>query len=176
MRHAGARLMPDRREKSPHDRASHFAPINAGDRMFRIRVERLIPKDIETVFDAITDHAGYERYPVVEKSTLLEEGGKDRNGEGALRYVHAGGIHFYERITAYERPTRMGYQIVDSKPCPIRHDLGEITLASAGQGTRIVWRSEGHIAIPLLGGLLDRVAEARATKSFARLLECIERD
>ena len=141
--------------------------------MFRIRVERLIPKDIETVFDAITDHAGYERYPVVAKSALLEEGGADRNGEGALRYVHAGGIHFYERITAFERPTRMGYQIVDSKPFPIRHDLGEITLSPEGVGTRVVWRSEGHIAVPVLGGLMDRLAETRATKSFARLLESI---
>jgi len=144
--------------------------------MFRIRVERLIPKSIETVFDALADHAGYERYPVVERSTLLEEGETDKNGEGALRYVRAGGIHFYERITAFERPTRMGYRIVESKPLPIRHDLGEIILSPEGRGTRVVWRSEGHIAIPVLGGLLDRVAEGRAAKSFTRLLECIELD
>lgn len=143
--------------------------------MFRIHVERVIPKDIDTVFELITDHAGYDRFPVVEKSTLLEPGVAEPNGAGAFRYIHAGGIHFYERITAFERPRLMGYRITRSRPFPIRHDLGEITLTAEGAGTKVVWRSEGHITIPLLGGLMDRVAEARATKSFTRLLECIER-
>ncbi len=104
--------------------------------MFRIHVERVIPKDIDTVFDLITDHASYDRYPVVEKSTLLEPGGAEPNGEGAFRYIHAGGIHFYERITAFERPSLMGYRITRSKPFPIRHDLGEITLTAEGAGTK----------------------------------------
>ncbi len=143
--------------------------------MFHIHVERLIPKDVDTVFELITDHAAYARYPVVEQSAVLEQGGADPNGEGALRYVHAGGIHFWERITAFERPRRMSYLIERSKPFPIRHDRGDITLTPEGGGTRVVWESEGHIDLPVVGNLLDRLAERRAATSFMRLLECIER-
>ena len=141
--------------------------------MFRIRVERLIPSDIETVFAALTDHAGYARFPGVAKASLLEPGPTDENGEGALRYIHGGGIHFYERITAYERPTRMCYRIEESKPLPIRHDLGEITLSEQGDATQVVWRSEGHIDLPLIGGLLDRLSESRAAGSFAAILDSL---
>jgi hypothetical protein len=106
---------------------------------------------------------------------VLEPGGAEPNGEGALRYIHAGGIHFYERITAFERPYRMSYLIERARPLPIRHDRGDITLTPEGDATRVVWESEGHIDVPGIGNLLDKLAEPRAGKSFARLLACMER-
>ena len=144
--------------------------------MFHIRVERLIRKDIDAVFGALSDHARYDRFAGVTRSTLLECGRLEDNGEGALRYIASGAIEFYERITCFERPTRMGYLIEKSAPFPIRHDRGDIVLAPAGGGgTLVVWESEGHIEIPILGSLvLDRLTESRGTRMFDRFLRSIE--
>lgn len=51
--------------------------------MIKIRVEYLIDKSPEEVFDAITDHENYDRYPGFDMSALLEPGRDERNGEGA---------------------------------------------------------------------------------------------
>ncbi|GGC59592.1 hypothetical protein GCM10011362_04970 [Marinobacter halophilus] len=55
--------------------------------MFRIHVERLLNTDINTVFEAIADHARYDRFPGVSKSLLIEEGKDEKNGTGALRII-----------------------------------------------------------------------------------------
>ncbi len=39
--------------------------------MIKIRVEYLMDKGAEDVFDAIADHENYERYPGIDSSTLL---------------------------------------------------------------------------------------------------------
>ena len=143
--------------------------------MFHIHIERLIDKDIDTVFEALSDHAGYERFAGVTRSVLLEQGKDERNGKGALRHIVSGPIEFYERIMCFERPTRMGYLIEKSGPLPVRHERGDITLAQEGDGTLVVWESDGHIQIPILGDLvLDRLAENRGGKMFHRFLKSIE--
>jgi len=53
--------------------------------LINIRVEYLLDMDVEDVFDAITDHENYDRYPGFDSSELLETGRTERNGEGALR-------------------------------------------------------------------------------------------
>ncbi len=75
--------------------------------MFRIHVERLLNTDINTVFEAIADHARYDRFPGVSKSVLVEEGKEEKNGMGALRIIGAGRLELSERITKFERPNRM---------------------------------------------------------------------
>lgn len=144
--------------------------------MFHIRVERLMETDIDTVFEALSDHAGYERYAGVRRSVLLEPGERETNGVGAVRYVRADRMEFQERITEFERPNRMGYLILESRPLPIRHERGEITLAPYGDGTRVVWESVGHVAVPVLGRLfLDRLAEESGRRAFSGFLRSIDR-
>lgn len=70
--------------------------------MFRIHVERVLGKDIDTVFEAISDHARYVRFPGVSKSLLIEEGRDEKNGTGALRIIGAGRLELTERITRFE--------------------------------------------------------------------------
>jgi uncharacterized protein YndB with AHSA1/START domain len=143
--------------------------------MFHIRVERLVRKDIDTVFEALSDHAGYDRFAGVTRSVLLEQGNEEKNGVGALRHIVSGVVEFHERIVRFERPTRMGYLIEKARPLPMRHDRGDITLTPKGDGTLVVWESEGHIEIPILGDLvLDRLAESRGAGSFDRFLQSIE--
>jgi uncharacterized protein YndB with AHSA1/START domain len=143
--------------------------------MFHIRVERLMGKDIEAVFEALSDHAGYEHYAGVKSSVLVETGERDKNGTGAVRHVQVGLMEFHERITDFERPTRIGYRIMKSSPLPIRHERGGITLTPEGGSTRVVWESVGRVDIPVLGGLiLDKLAEHWGIRAFHEFLKSIE--
>jgi len=144
--------------------------------MFRIKVEHIVEKEIEHVFDVITDHVNYKNFPGIDKSILLEEGVSERNGEGALRIIGAGLFELKERITHFERPSKMHYQIEASSPIAMRHDKGEITLEPVGDNTRVLWVSEGHMNVPLIGNLLlDKIIEMKITKSFQHILNAIER-
>ncbi|MEC7816036.1 MAG: SRPBCC family protein [Pseudomonadota bacterium] len=143
--------------------------------MFRIHVERVVGKDIDTVFEAIADHARYDRFPGVGKSVLLEEGKDEKNGAGALRVIGAGRLELTERITRFERPNRMDYRIEKSSPFRVQHTRGEIVLKPEGEQTRVIWISEGAVKVPLLGKVMDRMAERSFSKAFSSLLKVIER-
>lgn len=144
--------------------------------MFHIYVERMIEKDIETVFEALSDHASYDQFAGVDRSVLVEEGHAERNGEGALRIIGAGPLELHERITGFERPVRMHYRIEKFSPFPLDHRRGEITLQRSGKGkTRVVWISSGHIKLPLAGHVLDRLAQKQFSKVFDAVLQAIGR-
>lgn len=143
--------------------------------MFRIQVERTLAKDIDSVFEAISDHANYHRFPGVDKSVLVETGTEEQNGAGALRIIGAGPLELTERITKFERPTLMHYRIEKSRPFAVDHTRGEIKLTAAGDSTRVTWISEGRVKVPLVGRVLDGVAERSFTRAFNSLLKAIER-
>ena len=143
--------------------------------MFRIHVERVLARDIDTVFEALSDHARYDRFPGVDKSRLVEEGKDEKNGTGALRVIGSGRLELTERITRFERPVRMHYRIEKSSPISVQHTKGEIVLQPEGDQTRVTWISEGHVRVPLLGRLMDRLAERSFSRAFRSLLKAIER-
>lgn len=139
--------------------------------MFRIRVEEFVESDIESVFEKLTDHENYKQFAGIERSVLLEEGKTEKNGVGALREIESNPFVLRERILEFERPTRMTYLIESTKPIGMRHHKGEITLTAEGSGTRVVWISEGHIRIPLLGNLVfDRMVEKRISRAFSKII------
>ena len=143
--------------------------------MFKIKVDCVLNKNIEAVFDIITDHGNYKQFPGINKSKLLEEGKNEKNGEGALRIIDAGLFKFRERITCFERPNKMHYLIEETNPIPMQHDKGEITLEKMGKKTRVLWLSEGHIKVPIIGGALDKLVEFQISKAFRTILNYIER-
>lgn len=142
--------------------------------MFRIHVDLQLRSDIDTVFDVLTDHAGYTRFRGIDAAELLEPGSDEPNGTDALRRIGAGPLQFVERITRFERPRLMHYRIERAKPFPMRHDLGEITLTAVDGGTRVVWNSEGHIRIPVLGHVMDRLLQDRIGRQFRSMLRHID--
>ncbi|WP_341582497.1 LamG-like jellyroll fold domain-containing protein [Marinobacter metalliresistant] len=139
--------------------------------MFRIHVERVLAKDIDTIFEALSDHARYDRFPGVDKSLLVEEGKDEKNGTGALRIIGAGRLELTERITQFARPSRMDYRIERSSPFSVQHTKGEVVLQPEGERTRVTWISEGHVQVPLLGRVMDRLAERSFSKAFSSLLK-----
>lgn len=141
--------------------------------MFRIRVERTLDAPADQVFDAIADHESYTQFRGVEKATVVEAGTHEKNGEGALRHMGGSGMELFERITLFERPTRMHYRIERSRPVRIDHLKGEITIYPEGNRSRVVWESEGKIRVPLLGLFMDKRAEKESARLFGGILRGI---
>lgn len=141
--------------------------------MYKVRVERVINKPIEDVFEMLTDHANYANFPGVKESKLLEEGETETNGVGALRYIDAGKMRLKERIIGFERPTSMAYHIESSEPLFIDLKKGQVTLSEEEQGTKVVWVSEGNIKASLMGPLMDKLLEGQFAKGFGAILKSI---
>ena len=145
--------------------------------MFKIKVERIVKKPINDVFEALSDHASYGSFKAVGVAKLVTKGDEERNGVGALRTIQTGPVKFWERITAFERPTHMQYQIEKSRPIKMQHDKGIIDLKDLGDGTtQVTWVSEGRIVVPLplIGRLLDRKMQQQGTVGFSSILKAIE--
>ncbi|WP_201584029.1 SRPBCC family protein [Psychrobacter immobilis] len=143
--------------------------------MFKIKVERIVKKPINEVFEALSDHASYGLFKAVGTAKLLTEGDEERNGVGALRSVQTGAFKVWERITAFERPTHMQYQIEKSKPIKMQHNKGIVDLKDLGDGTtHVTWVSEGRIVVPLIGWALDRKMQKQGTKVFNSMLKSLE--
>ena len=143
--------------------------------MFKIKVERIVKKPINEVFEALSDHASYGLFKAVGTAKLLTEGDEERNGVGALRTVQTGAFKVWERITEFERPTHMQYQIEKSKPIKMQHNKGIVDLKDLGDGTtHVTWVSEGRIVVPLIGWALDRKMQKQGTKVFNSMLKSLE--
>lgn len=144
--------------------------------MFKIKVERVVKAPIEKVFEAISDHGNYAAFPSIDASELLEEGQAERNGLGVFRTVTMGSFKVWERITAFERPIHMQYKIEKAKPLGMRHYKGIIDFVDLGDNTtQVTWVSEGEMAIPLLGKLLDTNMQKQGAGVFHSMLKSIEK-
>jgi uncharacterized protein YndB with AHSA1/START domain len=125
---------------------------------------------IEGVFDAMADHARYDRFRPIRSSELLREGELDRNGVGAVRRLKGGPLRFEEEITAYERPTRLDYLIIDVN-APLHHDGGSIRFEPTSSGTRVLWTSTFRFEIPILGGAVGALSALALKRGFRQMLE-----
>ncbi len=141
-----------------------------------IYVELLLDAPIENVFDRLSDHANYNRFPGIDESELLRPGIDHPNDKGALRRIKAGFVEFEEEIVNYDAPVMMEYIIRTSAPFNFDHKLGRIQLEQRGDKTRVVWTSEGDVTTPIIGGLLERKANRGFTKTFEDILKSIEKD
>lgn len=126
---------------------------------------------VEGVFDAMADHARYDRFRPIRESELIRDGDQDRNGVGAVRRLKASFLRFDEEITAYERPSRFDYLIIDVN-VPLHHDGGSIRFEpTPSSGTRVVWTSDFRVTVPLLGVPLGALSGALLKRSFRQMLE-----
>lgn len=143
--------------------------------MFKIKVERIVRKPINEVFEALSDHASYGLFKSVGVAKLVTEGDEERNGVGALRTVQTGAFKVWERITAFERPIHMQYQIEKARPINMEHYKGIIDLKDLGDGsTHVTWISEGRLVVPLVGRLFDRKMQKQGTIVFNSMLKSLE--
>jgi uncharacterized protein YndB with AHSA1/START domain len=139
-----------------------------------VSAERRIDAPPESVFDLITDHAGYRRFRGIRGAELLSEGDPPPNGAGAMRRVLIGPFRFDEEITVYERPSRMDYLIVRIN-MPFEHSGGSMRLSEEDDATRVEWTSTFRVPTPLVGGLQERIWALALDRGFRRVLEDMDR-
>jgi len=141
--------------------------------MKTIEVRRLLRAPIERVFEVLSDHAGYTSLPGVTSAKVTQPGTSEPNGVGAVREIALGGAWFREEITAFERPNRLDYRIIKSRP-PVEHELGSIRLKSLPEGTEVTWTSTFRIKLPVLGWLATRLAARKMARTFSDGLKAVE--
>ena len=142
--------------------------------MKTITVRRVIKAPAERVFEILADHANYKDFPGIKDSKLVREGKAEKNGVGAVREIDAGKAWFQEEITAFERPRRLDYLIVKSRP-PLEHQGGSVRLEPQADGCAVTWTTTVGVKIPLIGGLLDRLLVPQLERGLAGTLKHIER-
>ena len=142
--------------------------------MKTITVQRMLKAPIEKVFDIIADHVNYKDFPGIKASKLVREGKAEKNGVGAVREIDAGKAWFQEEITAYERPRRLDYLIVKSRP-PLDHKGGSVRLEPTKDGCAVTWTTTVGVKIPLIGGLIDKLMLPQLERGLAGTLKHIER-
>ena len=142
--------------------------------MRTIQVRRTLRAPADRVFDVLADHAGYAKFEGVRSARVVRPGASEPNGVGAIREIRIGSARFEEEITVFERPTRLEYRIVRSRP-PLVHELGRLTFAAVPDGVHVTWTSTFHVAIPVIGGLATGIAARQMERAFAATLEVAER-
>lgn len=143
--------------------------------METVLVRRRLRAPVDRVFDVLSDHAGYVAFSGVRRAALLRQGdGDEPNGVGAVREIDAGLAWFREEITAFQRPHRMDYVIVASRP-PLRHRGGTVVLRPDGDGTLVEWTSTFAVELPLGAALATRLAARVMSRAFHDMLSAVER-
>jgi uncharacterized protein YndB with AHSA1/START domain len=131
---------------------------------------REIAAPVETVFDVLTDHAGYSKLTPLRKSELERRGEGDPNGVGAIRKLTAVGPPMREEVIAYEAPSRFSYKVLSG--LPVRDHVGTVELSQDQDGgTKMVYAVRTQPTLPVVGfavvaairqavkGLIDGVAK-----------------
>lgn len=142
--------------------------------MQTITVKRTIKAPADRVFEIIANHEGYVRLPGMSIARLERPGRSERNGEGAVRFLKSGPAWFREEITAFERPLRMDYLILDSL-LPLEHHGASIRLQETGGGTEVTWTSTFRVRVPVVGGVLTRLLAKEMSRGFGGALKQFDR-
>lgn len=138
--------------------------------MQHVEVVRRFPAPPQAVWDVYTDHAGWQEWSGLGRSSLHREGEPHRDGVGAVRCFANGPLKVYEEVVEFEPPKRMAYRIVRGG-LPMKNHLGEVHFEPDGDGTRVIWRCRFESKIPGLGGLM----RSFITRIFRNALEGLAR-
>jgi Polyketide cyclase / dehydrase and lipid transport len=91
-----------------------------------------------------------------------------------VRRIKVRPLIFEEELTAYQRPSRLDYQIVKLN-VPFEHHGGSIRLNREGDATHVDWRSSFTVPIPLVGRAIEVPWLMTLRRAFRRVLEDVER-
>lgn len=122
--------------------------------MYTLSVARTFPAPIADVFDAYTDHAAMAEIPGVRSARVVRPGDRDPNGLGAIREIDLGLVWLREEIVGFDRPNRMEYHILKSRP-PADHHFGRVDFAEAAEGTVVTWTTVFSLPLPVVGKLAE---------------------
>jgi uncharacterized protein YndB with AHSA1/START domain len=94
---------------------------------------------IDTVWDLVGHADKWREWAAFTMSGLEREGAPTPDGVGAVRRFGFPVFSSREEVVAFEPPTHLGYILRSG--LPLRDYRSDVTLAIAGDGTDIEWRS-----------------------------------
>jgi uncharacterized protein YndB with AHSA1/START domain len=106
----------------------------------------------ERVWALLADARTWSRWAPFDDAEVA-----DGEGLGELRRFRTGRRTTVERVTGFEPPRRLEYELVSG--IPIRDYRAEVTLATEDGGTAIRWHSRFRAKIPGTGGFIRRRLE-----------------
>ena len=121
----------------------------------------------ERVWALLADVRSWHRWAPFDDSTV-----EDGEGLGELRRFRTGRRTTRERVTGFDPPRRLEYELVSG--LPIRDYRAEVTLMPDGDGTAIRWHSRFRPMLPGTGPLVRRALGRfieRAAEGLAREAE-----
>ncbi len=121
--------------------------------MQEVAVTRRFAAEPQEVWDAYTDHSGWNEWAGIRRSTLEIEGQPHKNGSGAVRCLGSFGFNALEKVVDFDPPRRMTYSVFKGG-LPMRNHLGEIILEPDGDHTRLTWNCRFDSRVPGLGWLM----------------------
>lgn len=125
----------------------------------------------EKVWEVLEDVPRWSEWGPWKDTSFEREGEPAPGGVGAVRLLKRPGMKLREELTGFEPPGRMAYNLLSGMP--VRNYVAEVTVAEAGEGSELNWRSEFE-AMPGIGGLyrwqLQKAFED-ITESVARAAE-----
>lgn len=109
-----------------------------------------LPLPVDKVWASLADHETMASWGPGMTVTITREGTTERNGVGAVRSIKAPGPApaIVEEITRFDPDRALGYKALSG--VPFRDYSGEVTLAPAGDGTRVTWTLTAGQRVPLV--------------------------
>lgn len=103
---------------------------------------------IDDVFDFFAKHENLGKvFAARVRRTEKASEGEDENGKGSVRKLRIGlGPAFYEKVTVFEAPHRIEYEIVSG--VPIKHHLGVMEFSESDGVTTLDYTIELESKIP----------------------------
>jgi hypothetical protein len=105
-------------------------------------------------------------------SQLLEPGGIERHGTGALRRVRVMGLSFDERVIHFDPPRRYSYEVV--RGALVKRHRGDVVLTPEQGGTRVRWTIRLKMKLPGAGAVAAFVLRRKVRLSLCRLKDRLE--
>jgi len=101
-----------------------------------------------------------------------EAGVESGDGRGEVRSFRRRRVRTRERVTDFEPPRRLGYDLLSG--LPIRDYHAEVTLTPKDGGTHIRWHSTFEAKIPGTGWLVQRSLQRFVADTAERLARAAE--
>ena len=133
---------------------------------YRYTDSRQVAADPAVAWEIVSNHERMSQWTPAHEVVLETLGSPDRNGVGAVRALRMFGPTIRERITAFEPPHKLRYELVSGMP--FRDYTGEITVEPNGSGSRISTAISFRTIIPgtqIIVALAIRVASAGAARA-----------
>lgn len=142
--------------------------------MADICVKRVFKAPIDQVFEAVINADNYLRLPKLVSVDRVKESVKDKDGIGTIREVKLGLVWFREEFIYFERPTRVDYRIIKSRP-HFEHQAGSFQFRIVPEGTEVIWSSSYSIPLPLISGLASAFVKPWIEATFLTALFAMEK-